>query len=119
MLHLTISGVIPIALISICCVMFTVNDSEVVDCGHELTLLLSLFLFLRRECPSSRRRPTVPKLLSITIRQSCVCWPPVTTLLKCLLLKINIRKILTRKMRTVISSPIYAHTKNPHSEKSM
>ena len=45
-LHLlAISVVFPIALPLICCVMFTVNDFEVVDCGHELTLLLSLFSF--------------------------------------------------------------------------
>ena len=34
-LPLTTSLAIPIALISIFCVMFTVNDSEVVDCWHE------------------------------------------------------------------------------------
>ena len=44
-LYLAISMVFPIAVISICCVMFTANDSEVVGCGHELTLLLSSFSF--------------------------------------------------------------------------
>ena len=29
----------------ICCVVFTAYDSEVVECGHELTLLLSSFSF--------------------------------------------------------------------------
>ena len=34
-----------IALISICCIMFAVNDSEIVVCGHEHTLLMHLFSF--------------------------------------------------------------------------
>ena len=33
-------GVFSIALISICCVMFIVSDSGVVECGHEHALLL-------------------------------------------------------------------------------
>ena len=37
--------VFPIALISFCCVMFTANDSEVVDCGLDVTLLLSSLSF--------------------------------------------------------------------------
>ena len=44
-LRLVISITFSIALISICCVMLTVKDSKVVDCGHELTLLLSSFSF--------------------------------------------------------------------------
>ena len=36
-------GGLLIALTSICCVMFTANDSEVVDCGHEFTVLLFSF----------------------------------------------------------------------------
>ena len=52
--------------------MLSANESEVVDCGHELTLLLSLFHFGRRECPCRRRRPTVPKLLSIIGKDSSV-----------------------------------------------
>ena len=44
-LHFAISVVFPVALISICCVMFTANASEVVDCGYELTLLVSSFSF--------------------------------------------------------------------------
>ena len=47
--------------------MFTANESEVVGCGHELNLLLASFSFLVAECPCSRRRLTVPKLLSIII----------------------------------------------------
>ena len=61
-LPLVISEVFHVALIFVCCGMFTVNDSEVIDCSHELTLLLSSISFCRRECPCSRRRPTVPKL---------------------------------------------------------
>ena len=59
-----ISVVCPVALISMFYVMFTAKDSEVVNCGNELTLLLSSFSFGLRECPCSRRLPTVPKLLS-------------------------------------------------------
>ena len=44
-LRLAISVVFPIALISICCVMLIANDSEVINCGHELTLLLYSFSF--------------------------------------------------------------------------
>ena len=44
-LHLAISVAFSIALISIRCIIFTVNDSEVVDCGHEFTLLFSSFSF--------------------------------------------------------------------------
>ena len=65
-LNLAISVVFPIALISVCCLMFTANDSEVVDCGLEITLLSS-FHSGQRECSCSRRRLTVPKLLSIII----------------------------------------------------
>ena len=52
-----------IALISLCCVMFAVSDSEVVDCGHEHIIRLSLVHIDRRECTGSRRLPTVPNLL--------------------------------------------------------
>ena len=45
MCFLVILVFFPIALISNCCVMFTVNNSEIVDCGHEPTLLLASFLF--------------------------------------------------------------------------
>ena len=44
MLQLAIWVVFPIALISICYVMLTANDSEVVDSGHELTLLVFIFI---------------------------------------------------------------------------
>ena len=64
---LAILVVFPIALIYICCVMFIVNDSEVLDCGHEHTHLLSSFHFRWRKCSCSRRQPTVPKLVSIII----------------------------------------------------
>ena len=40
--------------------MFTVNDSEVVDCVHDRMSILSCclhFHFNRRECPFSRRLP--------------------------------------------------------------
>ena len=46
--------------------MSTANDSEVVGCGHERTLLCLYFHFGRRECPRGRRLLTVPKFLSIT-----------------------------------------------------
>ena len=65
--HFTISVTFPIALISTCCVMFTVKISEVVECGHVNTLLLSYVYFGQRECPWSRRLPTISKHLSIII----------------------------------------------------
>ena len=39
-LPLATSGVFPITLGPIYCVMLIVNDSDVIDCGHERTLLL-------------------------------------------------------------------------------
>ena len=65
--HLAISVVFAIALIFICCVLFTVKGSEVVDCGHEYTFHCLHFHFGQRKCPCSRRRPSVPKLLSIIV----------------------------------------------------
>ena len=64
-----ISLVFLIVLIFICCVMFTVNDSEIVDCGqHRSMLSLCLHIRLgRRECPCSRKRLIVCQFLSIIV----------------------------------------------------
>ena len=47
--------------------MFTDSDLEVVDCGHELILLLSSTLMLGYANFSCRSQPTIPKLLTILI----------------------------------------------------
>ena len=66
-LYFAVSVVVPIALISIYCVLLTVSDSDFIDCGHEHTQLLSSTSFRRRECSCSSRRPTVPILFTIII----------------------------------------------------
>ena len=67
-LPLAISVIYSIGLISICCITFTVNDSEVVYCEHEHNLCLH-FHFGRRDWPCSRRRLIVSYL-----------WPLITYL---------------------------------------
>ena len=59
-LNFGILVVFAIALLSICCVRFTANDSEVDDYCLQ-------FHLGRRKCPRCRRLPTVPKLFSIII----------------------------------------------------
>ena len=44
MLSLAISVAFPIVLISLCCVMFTVNDSQVVDCGMRMLFIVFGFI---------------------------------------------------------------------------
>ena len=60
-----------VSLISICCVMFTVNASKIVDCGHGHTLLLYSLLFWSTWMYRSRRPPVVSKLLSVTLLIQC------------------------------------------------
>ena len=66
-LRFATSVVFPIAPISICCVMFTAKDSEVVDCGHKLIHIVFIFISNDVNVFASEDGQLYLKLLSIII----------------------------------------------------